>query len=49
MESNRIQLEFSKTLTNLAGNRFGRTTFGTQVKDRGCCDVFHPGVLQCIE
>ena len=34
MESNRIQLEFSKTMANLVGDRFGRTTFGTQVKDK---------------
>lgn len=34
MESNRIQLEFSKTMANLVGDRFGRTTFGSQVKDK---------------
>ncbi len=31
---NEIKLEFEKTLTNLAGNRFGRKIYQDQIKDK---------------
>lgn len=34
MNNQIIKLEFAKDLSKLAGNRFGRTIYETQVKDR---------------